>query len=182
MVGDFKVQMPLPELMSCNPLSWFFGNPSRLRRDQHRELVHWRPLVTYGWSETQLCAAEYGDLPAAPGVYVIACEIEDVALYVGESINLAQRLRTGLHSKVRELIRLYESAYAGYHNQAEPEGTMRLLYKEVQHSWPALSSKQALIWHEAVAIALLCPIAQHSTAKLHEMNIQLGTGFFSRGT
>lgn len=44
----------------------------------------------------------------------------------------------------------------------------------------ALSLKQSLIWHEAVSIALLGPIAQHNTADLHNMNIQLGTGFYAR--
>ena len=165
-----------------NPLAWFFGNPARLRRDQHRNLVHWRELEAYGWTEASLDAAEYGDIPAIAGVYVIVCEIEDIPLYVGESSDLSMRLRTSMHRKLGELIALYENALAGVHNREDPASTMRLLYKQVFGARHALSLKQSLIWHEAIAIALLCPLAQHGTAKLHEMNIQLGTGFFSRGT
>lgn len=166
--------------VSCTPLSWFFGDTKRLRRDSHRQLVHWRDLYKYGWTECSVDAADYGDIPSVPGVYVIVSEIDDVPLYVGESINLSNRLRRPLHRKLKELVRLYESAVAGYHDIANPIAEMQIVYKEVQQAPHSLSIKQSLIWHEAVTIALLGPIAQHSTAKLWEMNIQLGRGFYSR--
>lgn len=162
------------------PLSWFYGNPKRLIRNSHRQLVHWRDLYKYGWAECEADAADYQRIPSAPGIYVVASEIDNVALYVGESINLANRLRPQLHRKLKEIVSLYQKASAGYHDNSNPLAEMRISYKTVHLAPYALSIKHSLILHEAVTIALLAPIAQHSTCRLWEMNIQLGTGFYSR--
>ncbi len=163
-----------------SPLLWFFGGAERLAKVNDFGVVHWRNLWEYGWTSESLDTLDYGDIPSAAGVYVIVHEMEDVPLYVGESINLANRLRRTMHSKIRELIKLYENAHAGYHSREDVASEMQLFFKPVAASWPALSLKQSLIWHESVAVGLLCPIAQHNTNRLLEWNIQLGTGFFDR--
>ena len=163
-----------------SPLLWFFDGPGQLAAVDDFEAIRWRDLRRYGWSSESLDASDYGDIPRVAGVYVIVHEMEEVPLYVGETTNLAKRLRRIMHSKIRELIELYENALAGYHSREDVASEMRIFFKPVVAAWPALSLKQALIWHESIAVGLLCPIAQHNTNRLWEWNIQLGTGFFDR--
>jgi len=163
-----------------SPLLWFFGGAENLAANDNWEVIRWHDLWRYGWSSESLDAADYGDIPNVAGVYVIVHEMENTPLYVGESNNLANRLRTVMHSKIQELIQLYENAHAGYHSREDVASEMRIFFKPVVSGWPALSLKQALIWHEAIAVGLLRPIAQHNTSRLKEFNIQLGTGFFDR--
>lgn len=164
----------------ASPLLWFFDGAEHLAAIDSFERVDWRDLWRYGWSSESIDASDYGDIPSVAGVYVIVHEIEDVPLYVGESTNLAARLRIVMHSKIQELIKLYENALAGCHSREDVASEMRVFFKPVVSGWPALSLKQALIWHESIAIGLLCPIAQHNTNRLQEWKIQLGTGFFDR--
>ena len=167
-----------PRLPGLSPIEWFFGSRAKAVKWIQQSPIPWSELETLGWQGEYVDAAEYGDVPAQPGVYVLAHEVDSRTLYVGQSLDLSTRIRKDRHSKIKALIALYESAHAGYHNRADPASEIRVFFKTVEPPYPALSLSQTLLWYESAAVGLLCPLAQGNTERLEAQSIQLGRDFF----
>lgn len=167
-----------PWFPGLSPVEWFFGSRVKAARWVGEIPIRWSELECLSWRGEYLHAADYGDIPAKPGVYVVAHEVDSRTLYVGQSVNLAQRIHKDRHTKIRSLITLYESAHAGYHNLADVASEIRIFFKTVEPPFPALSLQQTLVWYESLAVGLLCPLAQGNIKPLEAQSIQLGRDFF----
>jgi hypothetical protein len=172
----FQEWSEYPEFGTPSPLEWFFGPRARVPPSFAHAPFPWAELPSFRWREEYLDSLD--DIPAQPGVYVLAHEFDSRALYVGQSRDLGSRIHRDRHRKIRQLIRLYESAMAGYHDRGNPAGEIRVFYKLVEQPYPAFSLQQMLVWCESVSIGLLCPLAQGNTAELEAQSIQLGRDFF----
>ena len=172
------------------PLSWFFNGKLEFIDANYLEIgddedenkapetrTNWRSLEYCGWESIYLDAIEYGDIPNEPGVYVIVHEMEKPALYVGQSSNLKQRLRKS-HEKLSHIVDLWENATLGYHNKGSVDSEILIFWKTISPPYYNGSERRTLIWCEAIAIGLLCPIVQDKVNDIDDQDWAPGMDFY----
>jgi hypothetical protein len=181
------------------PFEWFFdgryqyldfgyGISTVDDDDSERKRVNWRNLRRCGWESCYLNAASGGDLPDTAGIYVLAHEREVPALYVGQAHNIEKRItgrdsrnggkRDGRHKhhKVEAIVRLWESASMGWHDRGDARSELQVFWKRVDPPYDHYSADRHLLWCEAVAIGLLCPIMQGRADDMIARDWELGRG------
>jgi hypothetical protein len=139
--------------------------------------TNWHHLEYCGWESIYLDAIGYGDIPSEPGVYAIVYEVEKPALYVGQSGNLKQRLRKN-HPKISHIVSLWENAILGSHNKGNVESEILIFWKTISLPYYNGSEERTLIWCEAIAIGLLCPILQDKVNDIDNQAWAPGMNFY----
>lgn len=173
------------------PLTWFFDgkfefidssyleyNNDEDKKSAIETRANWQYLTYFGWNNTHLEGIEYADLPEAPGVYVVAHELEQPALYVGQSVNLKHRLTNRNHHKIKAIVNCWENAPFGYHNKENVRNEIQIFWKVLPKVCYNGSVDRTLSWCESIAIGLLCPIMQGNIEDIENQDWAFGMKFY----
>jgi hypothetical protein len=194
------------------PLQWLFGSHKEKLDaidlngdndfDEQMKKLNWRNLhYMRGWESSYWTEIER-NIPADPGIYVIAHEVEKPALYVGQSKNLRKRLLKP-HHKIEKIIEIYSCCedddesqndkknlkqrkliskknsasskknknsmkaaisrrleFPFLHDPSRAKDDILVFWKIAEKPYYNDSLSKTLVWYEALAIGLLCPIMQ----------------------
>lgn len=168
------------------PLQWLFGSHKEkldaidLNSDNDNFLnsdndfdepikkLNWRNLYYMpGWESSHWLQIEE-NIPADPGIYVIVHEAEKATLYVGQAQNLRKRVLSPRHHKIPKILEMYRAEGTYSHRRDFPlhhdtncvDYDVIIFWKIVEKPYYNGSLSKTLVWYEALAIGLLCPIMQ----------------------